>query len=117
MTNSHSLKKLIFQQNHIFLLQDNILTPYTHYASQMVINSGVFQSPHQNHYYQIVFGEININILYAAPYTQRERNYGNANHEGISDAIENFDGETAISNVNEGTQVKLFNENLTSIFK
>ena len=111
MTNSHSLKKLIFQQNHIFLLQDNILTPYTHYASQMVINSGVFQSPH--HYYHIVFGKININILYA----QRERNYGNANHEGISDAIENFEGETAISNVNEGTQVKLFNENLTSIFK
>lgn len=117
MTNSHSLRELIFQQNHISLLQDHVLTPYTHYASQMVINSGVFQSPHQNHYYQIVFGKINVNILYAAPYKKRERNYGNANHEGISDTIENFDWETAISNVNEGTQVKLFDEKLTSIFK
>ena len=46
----------------------------------------------------------------------RTWDYGKDNHEAINNAIVNFDWEKAFSNINVRTQVKLFNETLTSIF-
>ena len=80
------------------------------------MNSAVFPSIHQNCHHQIVFAKVNFNIFYPPPYMWRTWDYGKDNHEAINNAIVNFDWEKAFSNINVRTQVKLFNETLTSIF-
>ena len=81
----------------------------------MVMNSGVFPSIHQNCHHQIVFAKVTLNMFYLPPYTRCTWNYGKSNHTAINNAITNFDWEKAFSNISVHNQVKLFNEILTNI--
>ena len=55
-------------------------------------------------------------MSYPPRYTWRTRDCDSVNHEVINIDMDNFDWEKAFSVANVHTQVKLFNETLTSIF-
>ena len=57
-----------------------------------------------------------LNVFYPPRYTWRTRDCDSANHEVINIDMDNFDREKAFSVANVHTQVKLFNETLTSIY-
>ena len=116
LTSSYGLKQLIAEPTHILPTSSSCIDLLFTNQSNVVVNSGIFQSIHQSCHHQIVFAKVNLKIFYPPPYTRRIWDYSNANHETINNAIDGFDWEKAFSNVNVHTQVKLFNETLSNIF-
>ena len=117
MTLSYGLKQLIADPIHILPTLSSCTDILFTNQSNMVMNSGVFPSIHQSCHHQIVIAKVNLKFFYPPPYTRCIWDYRNANHEAINNAIDVFDWEKALSNANVHTQVKLFSETLSNIFR
>ena len=73
----------------------------------MITNSGVHPSLHQNCHHQKIFAKVNMKIFYPPC---------NTNVEAINSAIESFNWEKAFDGKDIHAQVALFNETLLNIF-
>ena len=81
------------------------------------MHSDVHPSLHPNCHHQIVFAKFNLTIFYPAPYKQLVWHYQQTNTDFIKRAIELFDWEKSLSNLNVNKQVSVFNETIMNIFE
>ena len=81
----------------------------------LVINSGVHPSHHQNCHHQIIFAQINLKVYYLPPYKLLVLDY-KANIDETNLAIKSFNWENALNGKDINSQVESFNENLINIF-
>ena len=95
LISSYGLKQLIPEPTHLLPTDLKFIN-----QPNMVMNSGVFLSVHQNGNHQIVFAKINLKIFYPPPGTRRTWDYGRANDEAINNAIASFDWKKVFSNIN-----------------
>ena len=83
----------------------------------LVIHSDVHPSLHPNCHHQLVFAKFNLTIFYLPPYKPLVWHYQQANTDLIKLAIELFDWEKCLSNLNVTKQVSAVNETTINIFE
>ena len=82
----------------------------------LVIDSGIHPSLHQNCCHQVIFCKFYLEIKYLSPYAHEVWNYGNTESDLINHAIDQFDWVNLFLDKNINAQVTLFNWNRLNIF-
>ena len=83
----------------------------------LVMHSGIHPSLHPNRHHQIIFTKFNLFIFYPPPYKRLVRHYQQAKTDLIKRAIDLFDWEKSLSNLDVHKQVSVFNETIMNIFE
>ena len=91
LISSYGFKQLIPEPTHLLPTSSSYTDLLFTNQPNMVMNSGVFPSIHQNCHHQIFFAKVNLNIFYPPPYMRCTWDYGKANHKAIKNGIVNFD--------------------------
>ena len=111
------LSQIIKEPTHI--LTNSASCIYLIFTSQpnLVMHSGVQPSLHPNCYHQVIFAKFNLFIFYPPPCKRLVWYYQQANTDLIKRAIELFDWEKRLSNLDVNKQVSVFNETIMNIFE
>ena len=87
----------------------------------MITDSGVHPSLHQNCHHQIIFAKVNMKIFYPPPYKRLIWDYRNANVKAINSAIESFNWKNALmvktSMLRLPSLMKLFRTFLVTLYQ
>ena len=81
----------------------------------MVLESGVHHSLHQNCHHQIIFAKFNLKVYYLPPYERTIFHYSQANVEHIQQSINLFDWENVFLNTDVNAQVFIFSNTVLNI--
>ena len=81
----------------------------------LVIESGVHPSLHQNCHHQIIYAKFNLQIFYPPPYCREIWHYQDANIDMIRRAISQFNWDKAFSNTNVNEKVYIFSHTILNI--
>ena len=84
--------------------------------SNLIMESGVHSSLHQNCHHQIIYAKINLKVFYPPPYEREIWHYQRANVDLIQRAIEQFSWEKSFRNLNINEMVFLFDKTIENIF-
>ena len=82
----------------------------------LVINSGIKPSLHENCHHRITYAKFNLQIIYPPPYQRLVWDYKNANASSIQKALNMIDWNKLFSNTNVEKQVNILNDTLFNIF-
>ena len=116
ITSYYALHQIINEPTHILPSSTSCIDLIFTNQPNLVINSGVHPSLHQNCHHQIIFAKINLKVYYPPPYKRLVWDYKKANIDAINLAIKSFNWENAFNGKDINSQVKLFNETLLNIF-
>ena len=111
ITSQFGLQQLIDEPTHhtrnsyscidlIFVLQPNL-----------VMESGVHSSLHENCHHQIIYAKFNLKIYYPPPYEREIWHYQKANIENIRKPIDPLPWAMRFTNIDVKEKVNLFNKN------
>ena len=81
ITSFYGLHQIINEPTHILPSSSSCIDLIFIYLPNMITNSGVHPSLHQNCHHQIIFAKVNIKIFYPPPYKHLVWDYCNANVE------------------------------------
>ena len=82
----------------------------------LVMESGVHSSLHQNCHHQIIYAKINLKVFYPPPYEREIWHYQRENVDQIQRAIDQFSWEKSFRNLNINEMVFLFKKTIKNIF-
>ena len=82
----------------------------------LVINSGVHPSLHQNYHHRIISAQINLKVYYPPPYKWLIWDYKKANIDAMNLTLKSFNRENTFNGKDINSQVELFNKTLMNIF-
>ena len=116
ITSQFGLKQLIQEPTHI--LTDSLSCIDLIFTSQpnLIMESGVHSSLHQNCHHQIIHAKINLKVFYTPPYEREIWHYQRANVDLIQRTIEQFSWKKSFRNLNINEIVFLFNKTIKNIF-
>ena len=114
MTSYYGLYQIINEPTHILPSSASFIDLILTNQPNLVRNSGVHPSFHQNCHHQIIFAQINLKVYYPPPYKRLVWGYKKANIDAINLAIKSFNWENTFNRIN--SQVELFNETHRNIF-
>ena len=98
-TSKFGLSQIIEEPTHILSNSASCIDLTFTSQPNIVMHSGVHLSLHWNCYHQIVFAKFSLTIFYLPPYKQLAWHYQQANTDLIKWAIELFDWEKSLSNL------------------
>ena len=81
----------------------------------MIMDSGVHPSLDSNCYHQIIYAKVNLKVFYPPPYERTVWHFSRANSDHIKKAINLFDWESSLNNLDVNEQVSVFNETIMNI--
>ena len=81
----------------------------------MIMDSGVHPSLHSNCHHQIIYAKFDLKVFYPSPYERTVWHFFWANSDHIKKAINLFDWESSLNNLNVNKQVSVFNETIMNI--
>ena len=81
----------------------------------MIMDSGGHHSLHTNCHYQIIYAKIDFKVFYLPPYERTVRHFSRENSDHVKKAINLFDWETSLNNLDVDEQVPVFNETVMNI--
>ena len=116
ITSFYGLHQIINESTHILPSSSSCIDLIFTNQPNMIRNSGVHPSLHQNCHDRIIFAKVNMKIFYPPPYKRQTWNYRNTNVEAINSAIESFNWKNAFDGKDIHAQVTFFNETLLNIF-
>ena len=114
LTSEFGLNQVINEPTHITENFSTCIDLLFTSQSNLVIESGVHSSLYPNCHHQIIFAKFDLRIFYP-PYERNVWHYKQANIELIRQAIDNFDWNRALDNVNPNRQVSIFNDTILNI--
>ena len=79
------------------------------------MDSGVHPSLDSNCYHQIIYAKVNLKVFYPPPYERTVWHFSRANSDHIKKAINLFDWESSLNNLDVNEQVSVFNETIMNI--
>ena len=88
ITSQFGLQQLIKEPTHVFTDSSSCIDLLFTSQSNLVIESGVHSSLHQNCNHQIIYAKINLKVFYPSPYKREIWHYQRANVDQIQQAIE-----------------------------
>ena len=81
----------------------------------MIMDSGIHSSLHSNCHHQIIYAKSNLKVFYPPPYERTVWHFFQANSDHIKKAINLFDWEFLLNNLDANEQVSVFNETIVNI--
>ena len=81
----------------------------------MVIDSGVHASLHPHCHHQIIFAKFDLKVFFPSPYERSMWHFSQANSDRIKRAVNLFDWESALIDLDVNEQVPVFNDAITNI--
>ena len=81
----------------------------------LVMNSLIHSSLHQNCHHQIIFAKFNLKVHYPPPYKREVWHFKKANTDHIKRAINGLSWERSFANLNINDKVYLFNKTIKNI--
>ena len=85
------MKQLISAPTHVLQHSSSCFDFVFVNQPNLVIDSGIHPSLHQNCHHQIIFCKLNLKIEYPPPYAREVWDYGKAENDLINCAIDQFD--------------------------
>ena len=79
------------------------------------MDSGVHPSLHFNCHHQIIYAKFNLKVFYPPPYERTVWHFSRANFDHIKKAIDLFDWESLLNNLEVNEQVSVFNETIMNV--
>ena len=115
ITSQFGLEQLIHEPTH--LTGERSPCIYLIFASQpnLVVESGVQSSLHQNCHRQIAFARFNLEVVFPPPYKREVWNFKKANVDHIRKVINGFQWEKSFQIMNVNYMVHLFNRTIKNI--
>ena len=112
----YGLYQIINEPTHILPSSASCIDLIFTNQPNLVINSRVHPSPHQNCPHQLIFAQINLKVYYLSPYKRLVWDYRKVYIDLINLVIKYFNWENAFNGKDINSQVELFNETLMNIF-
>ena len=109
ITSQFGLQQLIHELTHIIGERSSCLDLIFASQPNLVLESGVQSSLHQNCHHQIVFTRFNLKVVFPSPYEREVWHFKKANVYHIRKAIKGFQWEKSFQNMNVNDMVHLFN--------
>ena len=81
----------------------------------MIMDSGVHPSLDSNCHHQIIHAKFDLKLFYLSPYERTVWHFSRANSDHIKKAINLFDWESSLNNLDINEQVSVFNETIMNI--
>ena len=81
----------------------------------MIIDSGVHPSLHSNWHHQIIYAKFGLKVFYPPLYERTVWHFSRANSDHIKKAINLFDWESSLNNLDVNEQVSVFNEKIVNV--
>ena len=116
-TSQFSLSQIIKKPKHILSNLTSCIGLIFTSQPNLVMHSGIHPSLHSNCHHQIVFSKFNLTIFYPPPYEWLVCYYQQANTNLIKLAIELFDWERSLSNLDVNKQVSVFDKTTMNIIE
>ena len=79
------------------------------------MESGVHASLHPHCHHQIILAEFDLKVFYPPPYERTMWHFSQANSDRIKKAVDLFDWESALINLDVNEQVPVFNDTIINI--
>ena len=108
LTSQFGLSQIIKEPTHILENSSSCIDLIFTTQPNMVLESGVHHSLHQNCHHQIIFAKFNLKVYYLPPYERTVFHYSQANVDHIQQAINLSDWENAFLNTDVDSQVSIF---------
>ena len=96
ITSQFELKQLILEPTHILSNSSSCIDLVSTCQANLVMESGVRSSLHENCHHQLVYAKFNLKVWYSPPYDREIWHYQHANINQIKRAIEQFPREKII---------------------
>ena len=116
LTSLFGLNQLISDPTHILQHSSSCIDLIFVNQPNLVIDSGIHPSQHQNCHHQIIFCKLNLKIEYPPPCDREVWDYRKAQTDLINRAIDQFDWINLLLDRNINEQVILFNRTILNIF-
>ena len=116
ISSMYSFSQLISEPTHILQNSSSCIDPIFTNKTNIVINSGIKPSLHENCHHQITYAKFNQEIIYLPPYQRLVWDCKNAYASSIQKALNKIDWKKLFSNANFEKQVNLLNDTLFNIF-
>ena len=116
LTALYGMKQLISDSTHILQHSSSCIDLIFVNQPNLVIDSGIHPSLHQNCHHQVIFCKLNLKIEYLLTYAREVWDYGKAQTDLINRAIDQFDWVNLFLDKNINEQVILFNRTILNIF-
>ena len=117
ITSQFVLEQLIHEPTHIIGGRTSSMDLIFASQPNLVVESGVQSSLHQNCHHQIVFATFNLKVVLPPSYEREVWHFKKANNDHIRKAINGFQWEKSFQNMNVNDMVYLFNRNIKNILR
>ena len=115
LTCEFRLSQIIKEPTHILENSSSCIDLIFTTQPNMVLESPVHHSLHQNGQHQVIFVKFNLKLYYLPPYERTIFHYSQANVDHIQQAINLFDWENAFLNTDGDAQVSIFSNTVLNI--
>ena len=115
LTSQFGLSQIIKEPTHILENSSSCIDLIFTTQSNMVLESGVHHSLHQNCHHQVIFAKFNLKVYYPPPYERTVFHYSQANVDHIHQAINLFDWENAFLYIDVDVQLFIFSNTVLNI--
>ena len=115
LTSQFGLSQIINEATHILEASSSCIDLIFTTQPNLVVESGVHPSLHENCHHQLVFAKFNLQIFYPPPYPREIWHYKQANSELIRRAIGNFNWDRAFLNTNVNEKVSILTSTVMNI--
>ena len=117
ITFQFGLEQLIHEPTHIIGERSSCIDLIFASQPNLVVESGVQSSLHQNFHHQIVFARFNLKVVFPPPYEREVWHFKKANVGHIRKAINGFQWEKLFQNMNVNDMVHLFKRTIKNILR
>ena len=117
LTSTFGFHQIINEATHILNNSSSCIDLIFTSQPNLVTESGVHSSLHENCHYQITYVKFNLNVIYPPSYEREVWHYKLVNFACIQRAIANYDWEKAFYNIDVNKKGLLFNETFLNIIR
>ena len=115
ITSQFGLSQIINEPTHILDSSSSCIDLIFTSHPNLVIESGVHPSLHQNCHHQIIYAKFNLQIFYPPPYCREIWHYQDANIDMIRRVISQFNWDKSFSNTNVNEKVYICSHTILNI--
>ena len=116
LTSFYGLHQIISEPTHILNNTSSCIDLIFTSQPNLVSNSGVYSSLHNNCHHNIIYAKFNLKIEYPPPYERLVWNYSKADITSIQKSASQFNWENSFMYLTLDEKIDLFNSTLLNIF-
>ena len=117
ITSQFGLQQIVNESTHHTRNSSSCIDLIFASKPNLVMESCVHSSLHENRHHQIIYAKFNLKIYYGPPYEREIWHYQKANIENIRKVIDQFPWEMHFTNIDVNEKVNLFKKTMKNIIR